>query len=366
LFFSFYYTYGNANILYNSKFNIELDTGFISFLNSYDSLNYGFYSNTNLVNIKFRLCGHISYDWNYNLSYDSNHKLNPFRFHIKFNNIFNKKLSLMLGRFESCNHNSMFNFHESFDHSISFIFFGYENYSINLHKKIGNYVCDIILGFVERFKLLSDSPFVFLKLSYLSNRVLHDLNYSYIIYYENVEGWLKIKPEFNFSSTRIGYLVCSDLNFKSFGFYANNFLTIGFNLKDHYHGVSYCFEYYRTFITRSDRYTLRFLAWSLETSYIIFGGKFDYRCNVDKSKYIFNEYYGMLQFILKYNFISLDSQDVCGGKSKDLLCVLNWYLNENIIVSLNYIHSSQDRNRYMFGSEMCHHNILGFAFHLNI
>lgn len=107
-------------------------------------------------------------------------------------------------------------------------------------------------------------------------------------------------------------------------------------------------EYTMPFVHRVNVYnasasqdTVRFSGWNIQTRYLLTGEHHAYSVRDGNFGALNPEGpYGAFEVAARYDFLNLNQKNVRGGSAHDLTLGLNWYLNQNLRLSANYIRAS--------------------------
>jgi len=195
------------------------------------------------------------------------------------------------------------------------------------------------------------------KVSYISRTVytfIDDFNSvlhcGFSILCESGKKWVRFlsSPELNSRITTA--VIDTNIDKMRRDIYSKEFFILNFESAYKYGSIYTTFEFNCALISRKNRNKeymwLYFYGGHIEISYIFMGATRKY----DSQNRNFNNYitstseYGILEFSSRYSFVSLDTYDIKGGVSKNITCALNWYCNDYIKISGNYIFSVQNPN----------------------
>jgi len=87
--------------------------------------------------------------------------------------------------------------------------------------------------------------------------------------------------------------------------------------------------------------TLRFDGWNIQTRYMLTGEHHEYDVrdgNFGSVK--INNPYGAVELAARYDYINLNNKDVRGGSEHNVTLGLNWFINQQVRLSANYIRAS--------------------------
>lgn len=104
-------------------------------------------------------------------------------------------------------------------------------------------------------------------------------------------------------------------------------------------------EYTNVFVHRTapqqTQGSLQFNGWNIQTRYLLTGEHHDYDVR-DGQFGSFKPYsnYGALELAARYDFVNLNNKNVRGGSQHDVTVGLNWFLNQSVRLSANYIRAS--------------------------
>ncbi|HQY22725.1 MAG TPA: porin [Gammaproteobacteria bacterium] len=87
--------------------------------------------------------------------------------------------------------------------------------------------------------------------------------------------------------------------------------------------------------------TLQFSGWNIQTRYLLTGEhhEYDVRDGQFGSVKPCSEH-GAIEAAARYDFVDLNDKNVRGGSQHDVTLGLNWFLNQNVRLSMNYIRAS--------------------------
>ena len=61
-----------------------------------------------------------------------------------------------------------------------------------------------------------------------------------------------------------------------------------------------------------------------------------------KKNFKWGESLGAIELAARYSALDLADEDISGGRLQDTTVGVNWYLNPNMRIMLNYVHSEAD------------------------
>jgi len=102
-------------------------------------------------------------------------------------------------------------------------------------------------------------------------------------------------------------------------------------------------EYTNVFVHRvnSTIGTVRFDGWNVQTRYLLTGEahKYDVR-DGNFSTVEPNNHYGAVELAARYDYVTLNDKDVRGGSEHNVTVGLNWFINQQVRLSANYIRAA--------------------------
>ncbi len=105
-------------------------------------------------------------------------------------------------------------------------------------------------------------------------------------------------------------------------------------------------EYIGTQVSRSTGADLNFGGWYVSTSYFLTGERRSYNTHTGSFGDISpRSEWGAVELAVRYGSLDLSDGDVTGGEESNLALGVNWYLNSNCRVMLNYIDVDASPNR---------------------
>ncbi len=102
-------------------------------------------------------------------------------------------------------------------------------------------------------------------------------------------------------------------------------------------------EYTSAFVHRigGNRGSVRFDGWNVQSRYLITGETHAYDVRDGAFGSVKPEHsYGAVEVAARYDFINLNDKDVRGGTEHDVTVGVNWFLNQQVRLSANYIRAS--------------------------
>jgi len=116
----------------------------------------------------------------------------------------------------------------------------------------------------------------------------------------------------------------------------------------HYKGFRFQGEYIHSFIQLNDPVSsdtgdisrLHFSGWYLHAGILLFGGsqRYDTHCG-EFTQPIRGRKWGDLELLLRYDYLNLNSHHILGGEGQNFTAGLNYYVNNNVKIVLNYTYS---------------------------
>lgn len=134
----------------------------------------------------------------------------------------------------------------------------------------------------------------------------------------------------------------------------NHNLLYTFELAGHWNGLRYEAAYMATDVYFNadavDNATKHFGGWYVQAGYLLFGGKQRYDANGGKyTKVERGRKWGDVELCGRYEFCDLNSGTVYGGAAQAYTLGLNWWINNNVRMQLNY--QFNDNDRYANGKD---------------
>ena len=84
---------------------------------------------------------------------------------------------------------------------------------------------------------------------------------------------------------------------------------------------------------------LRFDGWNVQTRYLLTGESHQYDVRDGNFGAVKpNSSYGAVEVAARYDFLDLNDKDVRGGSEHDITLGLNWFINQQVRLSANYLH----------------------------
>ncbi len=129
--------------------------------------------------------------------------------------------------------------------------------------------------------------------------------------------------------------------------YDHNFLwTV--ELAGHYQGLRYEAAYIGDNVhfkkTAADPTTKNFGGWYAQAGYLLFGGSQNYDANGGKyTKVTRGRKWGDIELCARYEYCDLNYKNVYGGSAEAYTLGLNWQVNNNVKIVLNYQFNNNDR-----------------------
>ena len=130
------------------------------------------------------------------------------------------------------------------------------------------------------------------------------------------------------------------------GYDHNNLWTV--ELAGHWDGLRYEAAYIGDNVRFNDEgvSSVNFSGWYAQAGYLLFGGRQRYDANGGKyTKIKPGKKWGDIELCLRYEFIDLNAPErkVFGGSAEAYTVGLNWWVNNNVKVQLNYQYNNNDR-----------------------
>ena len=130
------------------------------------------------------------------------------------------------------------------------------------------------------------------------------------------------------------------------GFHDNLLYTA--ELAGHWNGLRYEAAYMATDVhfnaDAADNVTKHFGGWYVQAGYLLFGGKQRYDSNGGKyTKVERGRKWGDIELCGRYEYCDLNSGTVFGGAAEAYTAGLNWWVNNNVKMQLNYQFNNNDR-----------------------
>ncbi|MCZ2416174.1 MAG: hypothetical protein LC132_01290, partial [Burkholderiales bacterium] len=89
---------------------------------------------------------------------------------------------------------------------------------------------------------------------------------------------------------------------------------------------------------------LYFSGWYAHVGYLLFGGKQRYNTNDGEfTQPSRGRDWGDIEILFRYDYLTLNSAPIYGGSGQNYSAGLNYYINNNIKIMLNYMYSDHDR-----------------------
>ena len=129
--------------------------------------------------------------------------------------------------------------------------------------------------------------------------------------------------------------------------YDHNFLwTV--ELAGHYQGLRYEAAYIGDNVhfkkTAADPTTKNFGGWYAQAGYLLFGGSQNYDANGGKyTKITRGRKWGDIELCARYEYCDLNYKNVYGGSAEAYTLGLNWQVNNNVKIVVNYQYNNNDR-----------------------
>ncbi|MDD5854937.1 MAG: porin [Prevotella sp.] len=101
-------------------------------------------------------------------------------------------------------------------------------------------------------------------------------------------------------------------------------------------------EYIRNHVSALKNYN--FGGWYAQAGCMLFGGKQNF--NVAEGEFTApsrGRKWGDLEFLVRYDYLGLNDNDIYGGSGENFTAGLNFYVNNNVKIVLNYQYSNNDR-----------------------
>ena len=130
------------------------------------------------------------------------------------------------------------------------------------------------------------------------------------------------------------------------GYDHNNLWTV--ELAGHWNGLRYEAAYVGDNVRFNDDgvSSINFSGWYAQAGYLLFGGRQRYDANGGKyTKIKPGKKWGDLELCFRYEFLDLNApeRNVFGGSAEAYTVGLNWWVNNNVKVQLNYQYNNNDR-----------------------
>ena len=130
------------------------------------------------------------------------------------------------------------------------------------------------------------------------------------------------------------------------GYDHNNLWTV--ELAGHWDGFRYEAAYIGDNVRFNDGgvQSINFSGWYVQTGYLLFGGRQRYDANGAKyTKIKPGKKWGDLELCFRYEFLDLNApaRNVYGGSAEAYAVGLNWWVNNNVKIQLNYQYNNNDR-----------------------
>ena len=130
------------------------------------------------------------------------------------------------------------------------------------------------------------------------------------------------------------------------GYDHNNLWTV--ELAGHWNGLRYEAAYVGDNVRFNDDgvSSINFSGWYAQAGYLLFGGRQRYDANGGKyTKIKPGKKWGDLELCFRYEFLDLNApaRNVYGGSAEAYAVGLNWWVNNNVKIQLNYQYNNNDR-----------------------
>ncbi len=89
------------------------------------------------------------------------------------------------------------------------------------------------------------------------------------------------------------------------------------------------------------RGALNFNGWNMQARYMLTGERLSY--DVDSGNFcsiVPDSVFGAVELAARFDYINLNSKNVIGGSEHDVTVGINWFINQNVRLSLNYIRAA--------------------------
>ena len=124
----------------------------------------------------------------------------------------------------------------------------------------------------------------------------------------------------------------------------NNLWTV--ELAGHWDGFRYEAAYIGDNVCFKDDASINLSGWYVQAGYLLFGGRQRYDANGGKyTKIKPARKWGDIELCLRYEFLDLNApeRNVFGGSAEAYAVGLNWWVNNNVKIQLNYQYNNNDR-----------------------
>ncbi len=124
----------------------------------------------------------------------------------------------------------------------------------------------------------------------------------------------------------------------------NNLWTV--ELAGHWDGFRYEAAYIGDNVCFKDEASINLSGWYVQAGYLLFGGRQRYDANGGKyTKIKPARKWGDIELCLRYEFLDLNApeRNVFGGSAEAYAVGLNWWVNNNVKIQLNYQYNNNDR-----------------------
>lgn len=118
----------------------------------------------------------------------------------------------------------------------------------------------------------------------------------------------------------------------------------GAELAGYYKGLRVQGEYINNWTYTENGNTYHFNGWYAHAGFLLFGGRQNYNSNEGEfTQPRRGKDWGDIELLIRYEYINMNSLDIYGGSAQAYTVGLNYFVNNNVKLMLNYQYNDQDR-----------------------